>query len=219
METVYGLVMGAVLGLGAWLNRHLMNPPEEEEKNQIPGGLEFLLLAIHVPMLIAVDLMAVPAVDLFYDLGLIMVVIPMVASVGGRWWPFLQVLPLTIIPIAGKTIRALGYDEAGEPIVIRWLLYGVLPLVLATAFAVWAGKNSRRNKDGMSFVRWSLLLTTWFYFCLNYGFFGYPWPWEEWGGRTANGLIFTFCAFGLTVLVLMKGGKCSEGAAAERHLS
>ena len=46
---------------------------------------------------------------MFYDLGLIMVTIPMFAVAGGRWWPFLQVLPLTAIPIAGKTIRALSH--------------------------------------------------------------------------------------------------------------
>ena len=30
----------------------------------------------------------------------------------------------------------------------------------------------------------------------------FPWPWETWTGRTPNGLIFTVCAIGLTVLAL-----------------
>ncbi len=204
METVYGLVMGAVLGLGAWQNRRLMNPPADEEESNFPLPLELLLLALHIPMLLAVDLLAVPAVDFFYDLGLIMVVIPIVASVGGRWWPYLQPLPIVILPIAAKTLQAVGYNETGEPVAIRWLGYGLLPILLALALAIWAGQNSRRRGEGISFLRTSLLLTGWVFFWLNYGFFEYPWPWLPWGGRTANGLFFAVCACGLTALVLWK---------------
>ncbi|NOY42262.1 MAG: hypothetical protein GXP26_10545 [Planctomycetes bacterium] len=201
METIFGAVMGAMLGLGAWLNRVHIQPAESE--TQMPLALEFGLLAIHLPMLLAVEFLAISQVDALYDLGLIMVLIPMVAVAGGRWWPYLQVLPLTMIPIAGKTVRTLAHQSDGNIAVSDWLCYVIIPLLVATLFAIWYGRESQRQRDGLPFVRWSLLLATWTYFCLNYAIFDFPWPWSEWTGRTCNGLIFTFCAVGLTVLVLL----------------
>ncbi len=201
METTFGAVMGAILGLGAWLNRSQIKPAESE--TWLPLATEFGLLAIHVPMLLAVEFLSISQVDALYDLGLIMVLIPMVSVAGGRWWPYLQVLPLTMIPIVGKTVRPLANQSDGKIVISAWLYYVIIPLAAATLFAIWYGRESRRQRDGLSFVRWALLLTTWTYFFLNFTFFDYPWPWDEWTGRTHSGLIFTFCAVGLTVLVLI----------------
>ena len=213
METTFGATMGAALGLGAWLNRELMNPPPEEEGNHFPMPLGFLLLACHLAMLIAVEFATIRAVDMFYDLGLIMVLVPMVMSLRGRWWPYLQVLPLTMIPIAGKTVRELVYRENSIEVVPGWILYAVVPWSVGLIFAIWSGSSSRRQSHGHSFVRWSLLITTWTYFGLNFAFFRFPWPWEEWTGRTASGLVFTFCTFVLTVLVMMKSKQQSSDEA------
>jgi len=205
MEIVFGAVMGAVLGLGAWFNRGLMNPPPEEKDSNYPLPLEFLVLACHLAMLVAVEFAAIPAVDMLYDLGLMMVLVPIVMSLRGRWWPYLQVLPLTMMPIVGKTIRSLAYQNESVDVLPAWLVFAGVPLSLAMVFVIWAGRNSKRNLEGRTFVRWALLLTTWTYFALNFGLFDYPWPWQEWTGRTASGLAFTFCTLGLTTLVLMKG--------------
>jgi hypothetical protein len=68
---------------------------------------------------------------------------------------------------------------------------------------MWAGQDSRRNRDGHAFVRWALLVTTWTYFSLNFSFFGYPWPWKGAAGWFTSGLIYAVSLFGLTALVWM----------------
>jgi hypothetical protein len=214
METAFGAIMGAVLGLGAWRNRRLMQPDPMEDEESFPLGIELALIAVHLPMLIAVDFVAIEYVDALYDLGLMMVLIPVVAVAGGRWWPFWQVLPLTMIPIAGKTIRALVPNNVDANVAVGSLCYGVIPVALGMALAMWAGQDSRRNRDGHAFVRWSLLVSSWTYFYLNYAFFGYPRPWNLQSGPLTNGLIYTVSILGLTALVGMSGNR-KHGAANE----
>ena len=42
-------------------------------------------------------------IDGVYDLGVMMGLIPLVLCVQGRWGPYLMLLPITLLPIAGKT--------------------------------------------------------------------------------------------------------------------
>ena len=205
MEVIFGTIMGAVLGLGAWQNRGLMKPDSPPGKQSFPFALELLLLAIHLPLLIAVEFVAIEYVDYFYDLGLIMVLIPVVAIAGGRWWPFWQVLPLTMIPIAGKTIRALAPNNGDANVAIVAMCYGVVPVMVGMAFAMWAGQDSRHDREGHAFVRCSLLIAVWTFFLLNYAFWGYPWPWNGPNGWFTNGLLYYVSLVGLTLLVWISG--------------
>jgi hypothetical protein len=220
MEVLFGTILGAVLGLGAWRNRRLMQPCAIGDTESFPIGIELALLAVHLPMLIAVDFLAIESVDALYDLGLVMVLIPLVATAGGRWWPFWQVLPLTMIPIAGKTIRALVPSHVDASVAagvnanvaVVALCYGVIPVTMAMAVAMWAGQDSRKSRDGHAFVRWSLLVTTWSYFFFNFAFFGYPWPWGGPAGPLSNGLIYYVALLGLTLLVWMSGKRRRRSA-------
>jgi hypothetical protein len=126
----------------------------------------------------------------------------MVAVAGGRWWPFLQVLPLTLLPIAGKTVSQLVYSEEAIGPVAGWSIYLVVPLLLMASFAIWSALQDEKRQPGSLFVRRALLACTWVYFLLNYAFFRFPWPWAEWTSRTPNGIIFTVCVFGLTAMAL-----------------
>jgi hypothetical protein len=115
-------------------------------------------------------------------------------------------LPITLLPIAGKTVRALVY-QAEDPINmgLGWTVYFVLPMAAAAAYAIWSAYKAKGGDAQPTFIRNALFFTTWIYFGLNYAFFNFPWPWCEWTGRTANGLIFTVCAFGLTAMILATG--------------
>jgi len=217
METVFGTVMGAALGSGAWLNRRLIQPASIEEDQCWPLGIELALVAIHLPMLIAVDFVAIEFVDALYDLGLIMVLIPVVAIAGGRWWPFWQVLPLTMVPIAGKTILALVPNYVDANVAIGSLCYDVIPVALAMALAMWSGQDSRRNRDGHTFVRWSLLVASWTYFFLNYAFIGYPEPWNEGSSSLTNRLVYTVSIIGLKTLVWMSGSGKQQTTDESKH--
>ncbi len=205
METTYGAVMGAMLGLGLWLNRRLIKPDVDPGTVYLPSIAEWILLVIHLALLIAVEFMSLRAVDAVYDLGLIMIIIPVVAVAGGRWWPYLVVFPITLLPIAGKTVRQLVYNEGAIQPVIGWIIYLIIPMFVWTIVAVWFARQPRARQTEGDFARTALLLNVWMYFLLNYAFFRFPWPWAEWTSRTPNGIIFTICALGLTAAAFVGG--------------
>jgi len=199
METTFGAIMGATLGLGLWLNRRLIQAPADVAEAYLPSGMEWILLAVHLVLLVAVEFMAIPAVDAVYDLGLIMAIIPIVAVAGGRWWPYLVVFPITMLPIAGKTVRQLVYREEAIGPTMGWLVYVIIPLLFAIIVAVWFARQKPTIQKGRDFARFALLVNAWIYFLINYAFFRFPWPWADWTGRTPNGIIFTVCVVGLTI--------------------
>lgn len=201
METTFGATMGAALGLGLWLNRQRIALPRGEPLPLLAPSVEWLLLVPHLALLVAVEFFSVPWVDALYDFGLVLGFIPVVAVAGGRWWPYLLMLPITAVPIAGKTLRQLAYREHAISLAPGWLLYLVLPLALTTAAAVSFARASAKHGQAHSFLRPTLLFTTWLYFGLNYAFFHFPWPWAAWTSRTPNAIVFTLCAAGLTAAV------------------
>jgi hypothetical protein len=138
---------------------------------------------------------------------LVLGLIPIVAIAGGKWWPYWLLLPITALPIAGKTLRNLTYEEMVTPVEMGWLFYVVVPLVLTTVAAAKFATQANRRRVAAPFLRSSLLLTTWLFFILNFAFFRFPWPWQEWTRRTPNALVFTVCALGLTACALKRQPK------------
>ena len=214
METTFGAVMGACLGLGLWLNRRRIGPLDTIGVTPLPSFIEWLLLGVHVALLVMAEFTSVGWANALYDPGLILALIPMVAVAGGRWWPFMLALPVTLIPIAGKTILNLVYEVHAIPAVPGWLLYGVLPLAATTVSAVWFARRLDGSLSGREFARRALLLSVWVYLCLNYAFFRFPWAWAQWTSRTPNAIVFTLCALGLTFACLRLGRRrCGDGQA------
>jgi len=212
METTFGAFMGACLGLGLWLSRRRIGPLGDSAEMPLKPGLEWLLLGVHLPLLVLTEFASIRAVDAFYDLGLVLGLIPIVAVAGGRWWPFLLVLPVTALPIAGKTVRNLVYESHALGPGPGWLLYGALPLALTVVAAIWSARQVDRKLSGREFARRALLLATWLYFGLNYAFFRFPWPWEKWTPRTPNSIVFAICALGLTIACLAVARRRAWGA-------
>jgi hypothetical protein len=201
METTFGLVLGATLGLGLWtlrgriaVERAPVRPPS------LPVPLEIALLAVHVALLATVEFLSVRSVDRLYDFGLHLGFIPIVAVAGGRWWPLAVVFPITALPIAGKTFLNLVTEAHALPPAAGAVLYLVLPLAACLAAAVWLGRRVRAGRPAVEVIAPALLLATWLYFGLNYAFFRFPWPWAPWTARTPNALVFTACALALTAL-------------------
>lgn len=210
METTFGTIMGAVLGLGLWWNQSRIGltaavgnttSVEPQTTQSLPGLIEWSLLAIHVGLLVGVEFAAWSGFETLYDFGLMLTFIPLVVVAGGRWWPYLTVLPLTMLPIAGKTLAAVTRKPVNHITAWEWGTWLVVPLVISSFAAFWFARNGRRQ-DASTFLTWSLLLTVWLYFGLNFAVFQYPWPWSEWTPRTPNALVFTLCAAGLTWFAL-----------------
>ena len=216
METTFGAVMGAMLGLGLWLNRRRIAPAVYKDTDYVSAGTEGTLLAVHLALFAVVAFLARPVMEALsdlglgkiipilalYDIGLVMGIIPIAIVAGGRWSPYLVVLPITLLPIAAKTLRQLAYTEPAISPAAGWFIYLILPLSIATVAAVWFARRAAAGQTGRDFLRPTLLLAVWLYFSLNFAFFRFPWPWADWTGRTPNGIIFTLCAIALTGLCL-----------------
>ncbi|MBL8851945.1 MAG: hypothetical protein JNG89_19890 [Planctomycetaceae bacterium] len=208
METGFGCFMGATLGLGLWLHRRRIAVGATEPASSLPGEFEAGLLLAHVALLVGAEF--IPQMFAWYgQWGYVLGLIPAVGIVGGRWWPYLLPFFVTAIPITGKTVRNLIYEEhavlfGSEEFTpfAGWMLYIVLPLLLAGSVAIYFAR--RRSESAQSFLSNGLLFCTWLYFALNFAFFRFPWPWEEWTGRTPNALVFVVFALGLTTLALSR---------------
>ncbi len=215
METTFGATMGAMLGLGLWRNRALIDLKPDPEDKPIPYWGEGVLLALHVLPLCAVSFVGSEWPDAIYDFGLVMGLIPLVACVRGRFWPYLLILPITLLPIAGKTLINVAYRaESHIEIGMSWPLFFFVPMTAAASFAIWSALRTAQGNEQHTFIRDALLLTTWTYFWLNHAIFGFAWPWLAWNGRTPNGIIFTVCALGLTVMVLINRTRQEAGRVA-----
>lgn len=210
METTFGVVLGACLGLGLWLNRRRIAPRTGTVDVPIKPGIEWVLVAIHVTLLIVGEFTEVRWANALYDPGIVLALIPLIAVAGGRWWPFLIVLPITLVTIAGKTIRNLVFESPAISPTAGWMLYGTLPVLLTTAAAIWFVRQIGRELSGREFARRALLINAWLYFGLNYAFFRFPWPWEKWTGRTPNAIAFTVCVLGLTLACLRIGRRRAQ---------
>jgi hypothetical protein len=198
MEITFGAIMGATLCLGVGIHRRAI-ALAKQPKAPCPAWLEWLLAMIHVGLLIGAEFTTdLPWISRLYDDGIPLVVLPLVCLAVGRFWPFLQLLPITMIPILGKTIRRMVYQEAHAAEWIGWTVYGVLPLAVAMAVALLNVWRSDRESAWAPAMR-TLLVAVWVYLALNFAFFDFPFPWQAWTARTPSNLIFVGCTVGLSL--------------------
>lgn len=208
METVFGATFGAILGLGLWVHRREIGRSQPLADPSLNLGVEAGLAAVHVGLLAAGTFLDYPAAELYQEYGLALVVLPVVAVAGGRLWPWLVIFPITLIPIAGKTLQRLVYEEAAVAAMPGWLVFLVGPLAVSGLATVWAFRRAAGGCRAQAVLPQALILGTWVYFGLNYAFFRFPWPWAEWTARTPNSLAFAVCALGLTAgaVLALRGG-------------
>jgi hypothetical protein len=206
METTFGATMGGLLGLGLWRNRHLIDPGTDEPVVELTPSAEWILAAFQIAAVAAWNFGSFRALDRYADIALTMVLLPVVATAAGRIFPYLVVLPIVAMPIAGKTLRELCYDHAEWPLLQGWLVLLVLPLVVTTAAALVFARGARLRHDASRFAPAALLITAWTYFLLNHAFFRFPYPWNEggWTNRTPNDLVYIVCTVSLTIFAVFR---------------
>lgn len=201
METVFGATMAAILRLGVWFNRARIRLSEAAAVT-IRAPIEWALCGVHAVLLLTSEFSDLPGVGLYTEFSLLLGIVPIVLTAGGRWAPFLVMLPITVLPIAGKTVRELVFRTGAISPVAGWIVYFVAPLLIATSAAVWIARRGEGRGSGGLMAADLLLLSTWLYFLLNLAFFRFPWPWEPWTYRTPSALVFTVCATGLTIAAI-----------------
>lgn len=211
METTFGLIFGATLGLGVWLNQRSIAITERDDSGKdevrLSPTLEVGLLSVHMILLLCAEFIKLPGwasiVGQYTNYGLIMCVIPMVGVVGGRLWPYLLVLPVVAAPICGKQMRSIVFSKDAnylpEP---SWVLFVMIPMAITLVVSAWLISESIRGTRARSFAAVALLTNLWIFFGLNTFFFDFAFPWREWTARTPNQLIFAVCTLSLTGLAI-----------------
>lgn len=206
METSFGLIFGSILGLGLWANRHLISSDTATPEVTIKPEWEVMLVVVHTILLVCAEFVKLPSslwlISRYIEFGLVMAIIPMIGIVGGRLWPYLMVLPITAIPICGKSLRQMLAEQFFTLPGTGWLFLVMIPVGITLCVAAWLISNSDRNQRASRFGAVALLVTTWLYFGLNTQFFHAAWPWEQWTGRTPNQIINMICTIGLTSLAI-----------------
>ena len=209
METTFGFVFGATLALGLWSNRRLIAIEDTADEVTISPPWEVWLCVTHVILLLSAEFLRLSGygayLGLYTEFGLLMSTLPLVGILGGRFWPYLMLLPIVAAPIVGKTLRNLTYESEEVSVGDGWFLIVQIPLAIMLCGAVWLICSGSKGQRAKSFAAIGLLLTTVLYFGLNTAFFRYAWPWEEWTGRTPNQIIFSVCAFSLILAAAVCG--------------
>jgi hypothetical protein len=198
METTFGAIMGAALGLGLWRHRNLIGVAAAEIAPPLPAAAEAALLGLHVVLLTGAELTALPVLERAYDFGLVMAALPLVAATHGHYTPWLVAGPITLLPIAGKTVLRALKDWPAAPPALVWTLVVALPLAGSLAWVWrWARRANAGNEPAGAWLPAALAGAVWLYFALNWVVFQFPWPWTTWTPRTPNALAFLVCAAGL----------------------
>lgn len=213
METTFGATMGAAVGLGLWFNRNLITPSEPStDPNSPPNAstlqttlaLELATLVVHTTLLVLEEFSSIDFASTLYDFGILLAFLPLIMVLRGRYWPFWIMLPITALPIAGKTFRQLALESHTASTALGACLYLVLPMLPTSwaALRITAKVQSRSIDTAEGFARPCLAIAAWLYFGLNFAFFRFPWPWEPWTARTPNAIIYTLCLIGLSWVAL-----------------
>ena len=220
MEITFGGVFGLVLGAGLWWNRRLIVDERNDDTSPtvtLSLGWEVRLCALHVLLLVSSTFLKIPSLAWYEASGLFLGALPLVGVMAGRLWPYLMVLPLALVPIAGKTLRNLSYEHAEWTPQLGWIVLVILPLAVAceVALALTRRFQAEPRADATRCAQWGLATSTVLFTGLNFAFFRFPWPWEEWTGRTPSGLLLGICAAGL-LLAVMRSALPGERPAAIR---
>jgi len=247
METTFGAIWGAVVGLGLWLNRRLINVDDTNDRAMLPAPVEVVLAVVYASFVLAGEFEYLNPQDLpihtldflqthpfefvsywYIEIGIVIVSLPLIGISGGRLSPYVAILLLIPMTICGKTLRAVGHTTDDTSVWFQnyglaWYMLVQVPLAIGLVIAAWliqkASEHTTARAAGVS-----LFVMSSVYFCLNSAFFGFPdvlEPIEQWGGRHANQAFFllsTICLMLTSVMSLLAFPACFQ-CAETRQLS
>ena len=203
MEMSFGAIAGGVLGIGLWIHQQRIFQAgesraddvladESHKRVSLPSGLtpsvELILLATHIVLLLVSTFADVPFLDWYQQYGLVLIILPTVGVALGRYWPYWFPTCIVLLPIAGKSIRVIGYEESFLAAWQAWTMAG-LACGAMVALAIWGQSNLAERPRRLWLCKVGLATTVLVYFILNFGFFNFPWPWQEWTTRTPSALL------------------------------
>lgn len=198
MEISFGATWAGILAVGVWLHQDWIKGKEDAPDCELTFRQELSLLLTHLAAILVWSFYSFSPLDNFAVIGFTMILLPVVATSMGRYWPFWVSLPIVLLPIAGKTLKQVTLQSELIPGYLSWPLVAALPVVGALLLSAYLAKHACEH-SAAHFAKCTLLFTTWVYFAMNFAFFEFPWPWQAWTVRTPSAIIFAFCAAGLSL--------------------
>ena len=208
MESTFGTVMGATLGLGVWMHRSLIRElPLPDSGNDSVSRWEVLpriLLTVHVVLLTLSEFGSNPTWSGNYDHGLNLLWLPLILVLWSSRCAVAMILPATLIPIAGKTFVQLAHQEHYVTVAFGVVAYLSLPLLSIAWLAQRLSSPHRLAGPAAAPAAWALMGMGGWIWWLNFEFFHRPWPWTAWTYRTPNLLYFTLALVAMIALAVMR---------------
>lgn len=227
METTFGVIWGAIMGFGLWLNRHLIDVSEDDDYVSLAAPAELVLACMYVMFVLVGDFGYLNPDRLpvyrpefasthtfeflsywYVEIGIVIAAIPLIGIAGGRMWPYMMLLVLIATPICGKTLRAVGFnpDNLWYP-GLAWFCLVQMPLAWGIVIAAWLIQQCQRHRTS-TFAAITLIFTSVLYFSLNSVFWN-AWPLgppKAWSQMNPN-QIFNFtamvCLVATSLIVLL----------------
>lgn len=187
MEVTFGLIAGFCLALGVWLNRRRISLDTAADEVSLTPSVESWLIGFYVYVLLVGWYVENSVFVLVHQYGILLGLLPMVAIVGGRFAPFLYVLPTVALSIVVKTYlaRFREADFVGTSVGLIFLV--TIPLAFLIWLALDCARRSAATWQARSFAGIGLAVTATLYFWLNFTFFSFPWGWfTDWKGLLAQ---------------------------------
>ncbi len=205
MEITFGTVIGIVMAVGLWLNRDLLpnarsnslDSVQEEPPITLPTLVEILLIVLHFWLLVGTEFLIGVESPLLYlylmtaSLTAGMGIIPILGTVGGRWFPYLVPFPIVSVVICGKTWLRFQEDYPQASIAQSLLLIVALPLTISTLLASHFSSRRHAPHSTAKLAAVGLLWNAALFFSLNTVFFQFPFDWLHWTDRTHSQIIYT----------------------------
>lgn len=214
MEITFGLTWGAVMALGLWLNYDRIAIEDSPDDVTLSPTFEVVLCSVHLVLLLTAEFLRLPGhagyITIYINFGLLMCILPMTGIAGGRFWPYLLLLPVVGAPIVGKSVRRLSFRTDTLELSEAWFYIVQIPMAVLLCVAVWLICRGIARQSARHFASIALLVTTWTYYLLNTRFFDFAWPWNAWTGRTPSQIIFMTCTACLTVAAIVLGCRSSK---------
>ena len=177
MEVTFGMIAGFCLSMGCWIHRQRICRVATDVDVRMSPAFESWLIGFCVYVLLVGWYFENSVFVLFHEIGLLMGLVPMVVMLGGRYAPFLYVLPIVALSIIVKTYLAkfLQADFLATSLGLVFLV--TLPLALLIWLAFYFAHRGTVAGSARRFAGICLAVTSTLYFWMNFTIFSLPWDW------------------------------------------
>lgn len=167
MEVTFGLVVGLVMAFACLVLYSRQDLSHYEDEVTLSPITEIILFLIMADVMLLWNVRSYASIDVIADIALTMGIIPIACIVGGRVWPYLGATLYIVVPIAGRAVQAVVYDQEmfGEAWGLTLLFR--LPLLVMLLVGLLAMRRGERSATGASSARLMTIAAIWVFTLLS----------------------------------------------------